>query len=330
MSLDVDPDDLLDQAYLQRFKSKPARCRDLIQAFLDSTPSILHQLRQALQRHDQEEFRQMLHALYGATETVGARAMKGICLPLSRNPDFAQQQAGIDALESQFQETRTAFLEFLRTLPIEAESSFPATTTQRRVLLVEDNPPARELLHFALGDDYQLLDADHGHAALALCAEDSPPDVAIVDLNLGYAPSQDVAFSGLEVLRRLRGTLPMIVLTVDRSRHSIQAAAQAGAWAYLVKPPDPDTLRATLEAVLARAAEADYRATQRTIDRAIGILMGTLHLSDEEARRLIKHYAAVRRRKAVEVAEQIIQAQEFQNRLVQAARQLRMLDLSET
>lgn len=329
MDPDIDPDGLLDRAYLQRFKSKPARCRGLIQAFLDSTESILHQLQQALQQHHEEEFRQVLHALYGAAETVGATIMKAVCQQLNHSQNLAQQQRGMDDLNTGFQQTRSALLDFLHTLPVETEDPPVSVTVQRRVLLVEDNPTARELLHFALGDDYQLLDADHGHAALALCAEDSPPDVAIVDLNLGYAPSQDPALSGLEVLRRLRGTLPMIVLTVDRSRHSMQAAVQAGAWAYLVKPPDPDTLRATLEAVLARAAEADHRATQRTLDLAMGILMGTLHLSDDEARRLIKHYASVRRRKALEVAEQIVQAQAFQSRLAQTARQLSMLNPSE-
>jgi len=104
-----------------------------------------------------------------------------------------------------------------------------------------------------------LVEADSGRAALAACASEAPPDLLLVDINLGSSSGHQDDLSGLDVVRQLKGAIPFVVLTVDRSRETRRAAIKAGAWAYLVKPPEPDTLHAALETALARSRDARAR-----------------------------------------------------------------------
>lgn len=107
-------------------------------------------------------------------------------------------------------------------------------TPHRRVLLVEDNEPARQALRLVLeGRGHAVEEADDGldgvRKALA-----SKPDVLVVDLDM---PLLD----GYAVARRVRealgGGVRLIALTgldaPDRAR-------DAGFDAHLLKPADPE------------------------------------------------------------------------------------------
>jgi DNA-binding response OmpR family regulator len=79
----------------------------------------------------------------------------------------------------------------------------------------------------------ELRTADHGLEATAL-AEERPPDLLLLDLNL-----PDI--SGEEVLRRLRARaetvdVPVLVLSADSTARNIDRLLQSGADAYLTKP----------------------------------------------------------------------------------------------
>ena len=204
-------------------------------------------------------------------------------------------------------------------LPSSPEPASRRPAAAPTLLILDDSPTLRERLRQVLADDYRLVEADSGRAALAACAGDNPPDLLLVDLNLGAAPGPDHEVSGLDVIRQLHGALPCVVLTVDRSPATRRTALQAGAWAYLLKPPEPETLRATLEATLARARDIARAASQPVIDLATGILMATHHLSEDDARRLLKTLASAERRTVRDVAEHVVGAQRFQSRLAQLA-----------
>jgi DNA-binding response OmpR family regulator len=120
-----------------------------------------------------------------------------------------------------------------------------------RVLVVEDEPPARAQLVKILEDDgYEVRAVGDGHAALD-AAKDFQPDLALVD---GVLPGSN----GVEVARGLRQTsdLPIIFVTAADSAKDIHDGFQMGADDYILKPFDPEELSWRVRAVLRRSGHA--------------------------------------------------------------------------
>lgn len=119
------------------------------------------------------------------------------------------------------------------------------------VLLVEDDPAARQGLELALSRlGYGVRAAAAGETALDLLGE-GRVDVVVLDLML---PGVD----GFEVCRRLRrvSNVPVIMLTARGDDFDIVAGLEAGADDYVVKPAEPRVLDARIRAVLRRLARA--------------------------------------------------------------------------
>ena len=120
-----------------------------------------------------------------------------------------------------------------------------------RVLVVDDEAAARDLLVGLLEDDgYKVCAAGDGPAALE-AAEIFHPDLALVDAGL---PGMD----GMEVVRRLLqvANLPVIFVTGADSAEAIHGAFKIGADDYVVKPFDPEELSWRVRAVLRRSGHA--------------------------------------------------------------------------
>ena len=119
------------------------------------------------------------------------------------------------------------------------------------VLLVEDDPAARQGLELALSRlGYGVRAAATGEAALDGVGE-GPVDVVVLDVML---PGVD----GFEVCRRLHrdSNVPVIMLTARADDFDIVAGLEAGADDYVVKPVEPRVLDARIRAVLRRMARA--------------------------------------------------------------------------
>jgi two-component system, OmpR family, response regulator MtrA len=119
------------------------------------------------------------------------------------------------------------------------------------VLLVEDDPAARQGLELALSRlGYGVRAAAAGETALDGLAE-GPVDVVVLDVML---PGVD----GFEVCRRLRrvSNVPVIMLTARGDDFDVVAGLEAGADDYVVKPAEPRVLDARIRAVLRRLARA--------------------------------------------------------------------------
>jgi two-component system, OmpR family, response regulator MtrA len=115
------------------------------------------------------------------------------------------------------------------------------------VLLVEDDPAARQGLELALRRlGYQVRPAETGEAALNSISE-AAVDVIVLDVML---PGLD----GFEVCRRLRrgSDAPVIMLTARGDDFDIVGGLEAGADDYVVKPVEPRVLDARIRAVLRR------------------------------------------------------------------------------
>ncbi len=117
-----------------------------------------------------------------------------------------------------------------------------------RVLVVEDELPARQLLVAILEDDgYKVLAVPDWSIAVA-SAHTFHPDLALVDGLMAGG-------HGAEVARGLRqaGDLPIIFVTGADSAEDIHGGFRMGADDYIVKPFDPEELSWRVRAVLRRA-----------------------------------------------------------------------------
>lgn len=119
-----------------------------------------------------------------------------------------------------------------------------------RALLVEDDDALREGLATALrAAGWQVDGAADGREGLYL-AEETTPDVAVVDLGLPGLSGMDLIAS----LRAAKRDLPVLILTArDRWQDKV-AGLKAGADDYMVKPFHTEELFARLEALVRRSA----------------------------------------------------------------------------
>ena len=142
-----------------------------------------------------------------------------------------------------------------------------------KVLLVEDDPGARQGLELALRRlGYHVWPAETGEAALESIGQGAV-DVVVLDVML---PGVD----GFEVCRRLRrvSDVPVIMLTARGDDFDIVGGLEAGADDYVVKPVEPRVLDARIRAVLRRLARVGSPAEtygELVIDR--GSLTVALH-----------------------------------------------------
>ena len=122
----------------------------------------------------------------------------------------------------------------------------PAMARGKRVLIVDDSAPVRDMLERQLRSEGFVAHAvASGDAALATLAAE-PADLVLIDWDM---PAPD----GVETARRIhadpvRAALPVILMVTDFAREPIaRAAMQAGVHTCLAKPVSPDQL---LDAVL--------------------------------------------------------------------------------
>lgn len=112
------------------------------------------------------------------------------------------------------------------------------------ILLVEDNPDARETLRLLLElDGHRVAAVDTGERGIALALE-QPFSVALIDIGL---PDVD----GYHVAQRIRSgpsgdRVVLVALTGYGRPEDIRRAREAGFDAHVVKPVDPDVLAKTL------------------------------------------------------------------------------------
>lgn len=125
-----------------------------------------------------------------------------------------------------------------------------------RILVVDDNEDAAELLALSLSESGYVTRVAHDGPAALRVAEDFAPEVALLDIGL---PVMD----GYELARRLRapGTPPirLIAITGYGQESDRAASRKAGFDAHLVKPVNPGDLEAIVQRMV-DGGEVDGRA----------------------------------------------------------------------
>jgi AmiR/NasT family two-component response regulator len=186
-----------------------------------------------------------------------------------------------------------------------------------RVLVAEDDP----LIALGLSERLRALGhepigpAADGEEAIAL-ARDNRPDLYLFDIEMpnvdGLEAAQQLADDGL---RR-----PVVVITGVDDPSLIERSIATGVSAYLTKPVDSRELQAALKLAAARHAEFEAleaevdRAQQaledrKLVERAKGLLMSALNLSEQDAFRRLQLTARERNLRLADVAARIVEQQ---------------------
>ncbi len=155
-------------------------------------------------------------------------------------------------------------------------------------------------------------EAGNGEEAVALATE-LKPDVVILDVKM---PVLDGISAAEQIVKA--HLAPVVMLTAFSQTELVERARDAGAMAYVVKPFSPADLLPAVEIAISRYAQigaleaevADLTErfeTRKRVDRAKGLLMTKMGLSEPESFRWIQKTSMDRRLTMREVADAVIE-----------------------
>jgi len=180
-----------------------------------------------------------------------------------------------------------------------------------RIVVAEDETLIRlDLVEMLTEAGYDVVgEATNGEEAVLL-VESLYPDLAILDVKM---PILD----GISAAEKIISRAPVLMLTAFSQKDLVERARDAGAMAYVVKPFAIGDLIPAIEIAVSRhrqlkALETEVAnlherlETRKIIDRAKGILMQALKLSEPEAFSWIQRTAMDRRMSMKDVASAVI------------------------
>ncbi len=198
-------------------------------------------------------------------------------------------------------------------VPVKPGQQQPDDAAAVRVVVAEDEAVIRlDLAEMLVEAGYSVVgQASDGEQAIALTREQRP-DLVIMDVKMPLMDGITAAMSiGKERIA------PVVMLTAFSDKDLVERARDAGVMAYVVKPFTIDDLRPALDIARSRWVElkaleseiadlSERLETRKAVDRAKGVLMSSLKLTEAEAFRWIQKTAMDRRMGMREVAEAVI------------------------
>lgn len=183
----------------------------------------------------------------------------------------------------------------------------------QRVLLAEDEALIRlDLAEMLTDAGYDVVgQASNGEEAVSL-AESLQPDLIIMDVKM---PVMD----GLQAAETIgeKRICPVIMLTAFSQKELVERARDAGVMAYIVKPFTVSDVTPAIEVATSRWAElkalesevadlGERLETRKAVEKAKGVLMKKLKITEAEAFRWIQKTAMDRRLGMREVADAVV------------------------
>lgn len=158
-----------------------------------------------------------------------------------------------------------------------------------------------------------IAEAANGSEAVNL-ARELKPDLAILDIKM---PELD----GIEAAKAItqERPIPIILLTAFSEKELAERAAETNVSSYLMKPVSEQDLLPAIALAVSRFKEfqslhrevddlRDALETRKLVERAKGILMRRLNLTEEEAFRRMQRRSQNENKKLGEIANAIITA----------------------
>ena len=180
-----------------------------------------------------------------------------------------------------------------------------------RILVAEDETIIRlDLVEMLTEAGYEVVaQAENGAVAVDL-AKLHKPDLAILDVKM---PEMD----GITAAEQIITLAPVLMLTAFSQRDLVERARDAGVMAYVVKPFSISDLVPAIEIAISRHTQMkslesevadlyERLETRKIIDRAKGILMKAMNLSEPESFAWIQKTAMDRRISMKQVAQAVI------------------------
>ena len=182
---------------------------------------------------------------------------------------------------------------------------------QYRIVVAEDETLIRmDLVEMLTEAGYQVVgQAVNGQEAIEL-AKTHKPDLMILDVKM---PVLD----GISAAEKIIDICPVLMLTAFSQRELVERARDSGVMAYVVKPFTINDLLPAIEISISRYRQMksletevadlyERLETRKIVDRAKGILMKTMNLSEPESFSWIQKTAMDRRISMKAVAQGII------------------------
>jgi AmiR/NasT family two-component response regulator len=207
------------------------------------------------------------------------------------------------------------------TEPVAQEAGSPGTDGREpagqggrtRILVAEDEALIRlDLAEMLVEGGYDVVgQASNGEQAVEM-ARELTPDLVIMDVKM---PVMD-GITAAEEIGSAR-ICPVVMLTAFSQTELVERARDAGVMGYIVKPFTAADLRPAIDIARHRWTEVqalerevadlgERLETRKAVDRAKGILMKKLKVSEAEAFRWIQKTAMDRRLGMREVADAVI------------------------
>ena len=182
-----------------------------------------------------------------------------------------------------------------------------------RVVVAEDEALIRlDLVEMLTEAGYDVVgQAGDGEAAIEL-TEREKPDLVVMDVKM---PKLD-GISAAERIAKQR-IAPVVILTAFSQRDLVERARDAGAMAYLTKPFTIEDLMPAIELAVSRFLEIkqldaevtdlqDQLKARKLIEKAKGLLMTNLQISEPEAFKWMQKTAMDKRRSMTDVAQLVL------------------------
>jgi response regulator NasT len=194
-----------------------------------------------------------------------------------------------------------------------------SSSNKFRIVVAEDETLIRmDLVEMLTESGYEVIGQGvNGQEAIEL-ANTHKPDLVILDVKM---PVLD----GISAAEKIINLCPVLMLTAFSQKELVERARDTGVMAYVVKPFTINDLLPAIEISISRyrqmkSLEAEVAdlyerlETRKLLDRAKGILMAALNLTEPEAFSWIQKTAMDQRSTMKAISEAIISPSSAQNK----------------
>jgi Response regulator with putative antiterminator output domain len=186
-----------------------------------------------------------------------------------------------------------------------------------RIAIAEDEQELlTDLQEILVEMGHQVVAAVRSGTELITACQATQPDMIITDIKM---PGLD-GLGAVTKISEVRPT-PVIILSAYHDQEYVDRAIKDHVMAYLVKPINESSLKASIE--LASCRFKEFQALQqhtsdleqalqerKVIERAKGVLMKRASLSEPDAFRRLQLLSSQKNKKMIEIAKMIVDAEE--------------------